>query len=196
MLEQDLHHHQQDLPRQQNAQPRDGTINSMGPSVKAPRALRGSLAAVAAAAALALTGCATADTAAVVNGAVISESDAQEVVRQIKQAQPQAQIDTPAAVQALVFAPFINEAAAKGGKGQTDSSAKAALGSNVAEPTRATLEVVKASIATNDLTEQERMQITQQIASADIKLNPRYGTFDQKNLRFAAAGPNWIKSQR
>jgi hypothetical protein len=162
--------------------------------VKAFRTLRGPLAAAAAAAALGLSGCATADTAAIVNGTVISEQEAQEAVRQIKEAQPQAEIDTPGAVRALVFAPFINEAAAENGKGQSDSAAKAALG-NVAEPTRATLDLVKASMVSGQLTPQEQSDIAAEIAAADITLNPRYGTFDKKNLRFGDAQLNWIKSQ-
>ena len=52
--------------------------NREGLSVKALRTLRGPLAAVAMAAALTVSGCATADAAAVVNGQVISESEAQQ----------------------------------------------------------------------------------------------------------------------
>jgi hypothetical protein len=162
--------------------------------VKAFRSLRGPLVAVAAAAALALSGCATADAAAIVNGKVISEQEALEAVRQIKQAQPQAEIDTAGAVRALVFAPFINEAAARSGRGQSDSSAKAALG-NVTEPSRATLELVKASMVSGQLTPQEQSEIAAQIAAADITINPRYGTFDKNQISFAEAQPNWIKSQ-
>jgi hypothetical protein len=149
---------------------------------------------VVAAAALALSGCATADTAAIVNGTVISEEEAQEAVRQIKEAQPQAEIDTPGAVRALVFAPFINDAAAKSGKGQSDSSAKAALG-DVADPSRATLELVKASMVSGQLTPEEQREIAAQIAAADITINPRYGTFDKKTLSFGDSQLNWIKSQ-
>ena len=55
--------------------------------MKASRVLRGPIVALAAAAALGLSGCATADTAAVVNGTVISEQDAQKAALQIQQAQ-------------------------------------------------------------------------------------------------------------
>lgn len=161
--------------------------------MKAFRSVR-PLAAVAAAAALALSGCATADAAAIVNGRVISEEEAQEAVRQIKEAQPQAQIDTPQAVRALVIASFINDVTAKNGKGQSDSAAKAALG-NVNEPARATLDLVKASMASEQLTPQENAEIRAQIAAADISVNPRYGTFNKDNAEFTDAAPNWIKSQ-
>ena len=156
---------------------------------------RGGLAAVAAAAALALTGCSTADTAAIVNGTTITVSEAQEAVRQIKEAQPAAQITTPSAVQALIFAPFINEEAAKSGKGQSDSSAKAALGGTVTNPSRATLDLVKASMVSQQLTQEETDAIRREIAAADITLNPRFGTIDQANAQFGPPQTNWLKPQ-
>jgi type IV pilus biogenesis protein CpaD/CtpE len=52
--------------------------------VKAARALRGAVVVVVAALALGLSGCASADTAAIVDGHRISERDAQEAARQIQ----------------------------------------------------------------------------------------------------------------
>lgn len=66
------------------------------------RALRGSVVVVLAASVLAVSGCAQADTAAIVNGTRISEQDAQEAARQIREAQPSSALDTANAVASLV----------------------------------------------------------------------------------------------
>ena len=75
--------------------------------------------AAVAAGVLAVAGCATADTAAVVDGQRITEQEAQQVALQIQTAQPNAEdpLTTPSAVAGLIMARFINAAAQQAGKG-------------------------------------------------------------------------------
>jgi hypothetical protein len=123
--------------------------------VKALRALRGPIVVIVAAVALGVSGCATADTAAIVNGHTISEREAQEAARQIQEAQPDSGLDTGGAVSSLIMAQFINEVADKVGKGLSDSAARAAV-ETIEDPSSATLELVKASVAWNNLSSDER----------------------------------------
>jgi hypothetical protein len=158
------------------------------------RVLRGPIVVIVAAAALALSGCATADTAAVVNGNRISEQEAQLAAQQIQQAQPNSTITTPDAVAALIMAGFINEVADSVGKGLSDSAARAAI-PTIENPAPTTLELVKSSLAWNQMTEAEHTKAIDAASRADITINPRYGTFDPKQVRFEQSSPNWIKAE-
>jgi hypothetical protein len=158
------------------------------------RVLRGSLAAAAVVGVLALSGCATADTAAVVNGVRITEREAQEAARQIQQAQPDSTLDTPNAVAALIMAKFINATADSVGKGLSASAARAAVPA-IVDPTPATLELVEASLAWNQLTSDEQAKAIGEASKAKITINPRYGTFDPKKISFDPSTPNWIKAE-
>jgi hypothetical protein len=161
--------------------------------VKAFRTLRGPLAAVGLAAALAVSGCSAADTAAVVNGQVISESEAQLAARQINEAfSPQTPLDTPGAVSSLIAAPFINSVAKSVGKAESDSSARSAM-PNVTDPAQATLDLVKANFALQKLTDQEKQRVVSELKTAHVTINPRYGAFDPDTASFEAPSQNWIK---
>jgi hypothetical protein len=162
--------------------------------VKALRALRGPIVVIVAAVALGVSGGATADTAAIVNGHTISEREAQEAARQIQEAQPDSGLDTGGAVSSLIMAQFINEVADKVGKGLSDSAARAAV-ETIEDPSSATLELVKASVAWNNLSSDERNEAIADAQKAKITINPRYGTFDAKTMQFDVSKPNWIKAQ-
>ena len=162
--------------------------------MKAVRALRGPIVVIAAAVALGVSGCATADTAAIVNGHTISEREAQEAARQIQEAQPDSGFDTPSAVTNLIMAQFINEVADKSGKGLSDSAARAAV-DTIDDPSPATLQLVKASVAWNNLSSGERNEAVADAQKAKITINPRYGTLDAKTMQFGVSKPNWIKAQ-
>lgn len=162
--------------------------------MKALRALRGPIVVIVAAVALGVSGCATADTAAIVNGHTISEREAQEAARQIQEAQPDSGLDTGGAVSSLIMAQFINEVADKVGKGLSDSAARAAV-ETIEDPSSATLELVKASVAWNNLSSDERNEAIADAQKAKITINPRYGTFDAKTMQFDVSKPNWIKAQ-
>ena len=170
-----------------------------GKSVKARPAavrqvLRGSFAALVTVGVLAVSGCATADTAAIVDGHRITEQDAQEASRQILAAQPDSGITTSGAVASLVMAGFINTVANQAGKGLSDSAARTAV-QVIEDPAPATLELVKASLAFNQLTSEEQGRAVALASKADISINPRYGTFDPKKISFDPSTPNWIKAE-
>lgn len=164
--------------------------------MKASGALRGAIVAAAAAGVLAVSGCATADTAAVVDGVRITEQEAQQAALQIQKAQPNAEqaLTTPNAVASLVMAKFINAAADQAGKGLSDSSARAAIPA-ITDPTPATLELIRASLAWNQMSTEEQNVAVNAASKATITINPRYGTFDPANIRFDVSSPNWIKAE-
>jgi hypothetical protein len=162
--------------------------------VNALRVLRASVVAVVAGAVLAVSGCATADTAAIVNGHRITEAEAQEAAEQVRTAEPDSGIDTAGALQSLVMAGFINEVAEKYGKALSDSAARSAIPA-IAEPAPSTLELVKASLAFNQLTSTEQSEAISLASKADITINPRYGTFDADRVSFDPSTPNWIKTE-
>lgn len=160
--------------------------------MKALRTLRGPLAAVALAAALSVSGCGTADTAAIVNGQVISESEAQTAAREINEAfKPQTPLDTKAAVSSLIAAPIINGVAERAGKAESDSSARSAM-PDLSEPAQATLDLVKANFALQKLSDQEKQLIVEELKKAEITINPRYGAFDRDSATFEAPNRNWL----
>lgn len=161
--------------------------------MKALRTLRGPLAAAVLAAALSVSACGTADTAAVVNGDVISESEAQLAAQQINEAfAPETPFTTPMAVSQLITAQSINDVAKRAGKGESDSSARTAM-ANVAEPSQATLDLVKANFALQKLSDAEKQMVLEQLAKAEITVNPRYGVFDRDGAQLEAARSNWLK---
>ncbi|GAB3443619.1 hypothetical protein GCM10027517_22300 [Phycicoccus ginsengisoli] len=166
--------------------------------MNATRVLRASAAAVVAAGVLAVSGCATADTAAVVNGDRISETEVQEAVTQIKEVVPNAQIDTATALQLLVFAPFVVPVANRVGKGVSDSQVRASMDDSSGRLNDAALELIRTSDLLNPnnpaaLDQQQQNEAIDALHKAKVTINPRYGTFDPKRIAFDASAPNWIK---
>ena len=159
--------------------------------MKALRTLRGPLAAVALAAALSVSGCSTADTAAIVNGQVISESEAQQAAREINEAFAADPARHSGRRQPLIAAPIINGVAESVGKAESDSSARSAM-PNLSEPTQATLDLVKANFALQKLTDQEKQLVVEELKKAEITINPRYGAFDRDSATFEAPSRNWL----
>ncbi|NNM46668.1 hypothetical protein [Knoellia koreensis] len=160
----------------------------------ATRALRATAVAAVAGAVLAVSGCATADTAAVVDGHRITEAEAQEAAAQIREVQPDSGLETSGAVQSLVMAQFINQVAEKSGKALADSAARTAV-PQLQDPAPSTLELVKASLAFNQMTEGEKAQAVDLARKADITVNPRYGVFKPSgSALFESSAPNWIKA--
>jgi parvulin-like peptidyl-prolyl isomerase len=166
--------------------------------VNATRVLRASAVAVVAAGVLAVSGCATADTAAVVNGERISETEVQKAVTSIKEVVPNAQIDTATALQLLVYAPFVVPVANRAGKGVSDSQVRASMDDTSGRLNEAALELIRTSDLLNPqnpsaLDQQEQNEAIEALHKADVTVNPRYGTFDPKRIAFDASTPNWIK---
>ena len=158
--------------------------------------VRRSLAALAVGAALVTVGCGSSapDRAAVVNGHRITEQEVQEATSQITKAYPGSSLNAANALSSLVMAGFINQIADESGKGLSDSAAKAAI-TEIEDPSPATLELVKSSLASQQLTTIEQGQVVELARKAQVTMNPRYGTFDAKAVRFDVSQPNWIKAE-
>jgi hypothetical protein len=165
--------------------------------VNASRVLRASVVAVVASGVLAVAGCSTADSAAVVNGERISEQELQEAVQQLNKAAPQANLDNATALTLLLRAPFTTPVADKAGKGLSNSQVTAALKTN--ELNQAAIDIVRTSDAFNTanpavLSQEEQNQILREMQRAKITVNPRYGRYNQKTFALDATSPNWIKA--
>lgn len=171
-----------------------GQYMTKGHPVKAFSVVRGAVVAVAVAGVLAVSGCATAGTAAVVNGHRITEQEVQEATSQITKAYPDSSLNAANALSSLVMAGFINQIADENGKGLSDSAAAAAI-TEIVDPSHATLELVKSSIASQQLTTIEQGKVVELARKAKVTMNPRYGTFDAAKVRFDTSQPNWIKAE-
>jgi hypothetical protein len=165
--------------------------------VKASRALRGSLVAAVVAGVLAVSGCASADAAAVVDGKRISEQELQQAVAQLNAAAPGVNLDNATALTLLLRAPFTSPVADRAGKGLSDSQIVTGLRTD--KLNAAALDIVRTSEAFNSqgasaLTQEEQVQVLHEMEKADISVNPRYGSFDARNFGVGASKPNWIAS--
>jgi hypothetical protein len=152
-------------------------------------------AAIGAAAAVAVAGCSGVggtDTAAIVDGNVITEKEAQEAADQINEAfQLQQPLTTGDTVASLITAPYVIDAASRSGHPQSEAAARQAL-SAIEDPSDATIELVRANAAFQSLSPQDHEQILKQISEADLTVNPRYGTFDPSR-GMVQTTPDWIK---
>ena len=146
-------------------------------------------------AAVLLSGCGTQQpgAAAIVDGRVISDDDAQQVAQQISTVPGIQQKLTPAdTLVSLILAPFVIDQAEQDGKGVSESQARAAV-KEIRNPSPATVEFVRTSLAANALSAQARTAVLAQVGKAKITVNPRYGTLDRKQLALKPPAPNWMK---
>ncbi|MEO6411692.1 MAG: hypothetical protein ABIO48_03820 [Pedococcus sp.] len=166
--------------------------------MKALSALRGSIVTAVVVGVFAVSGCATADTALVVNDERISSQELQEAVSQLNTAAPGANLDNATALTLLLRARITQRVADSVGKGLSDSQVLAALKTD--ELNAAAIDIVRTSDAFNPqnpsvLSQAEQGEVLAGLEKADITLNPRYGRLDRKNFSVGAAIPNWIKEQ-
>ncbi len=156
--------------------------------------VRGTLAAVALGGVLALTGCGTNNTAAVVDGTRISQTDASLAAQQInKQFKPDTPLTTSDALGLLIIAPTIISAAEAAGHPQSEDSARSRLGA-VQDPSEATVELVRANTALQSFDQSNTAALLKQIRALRVSLNPRYGTFDPAKPGIVTTNASWISS--
>ncbi|MEO7069226.1 MAG: hypothetical protein ABI131_01895 [Nostocoides sp.] len=161
--------------------------------------VRGTIAAVALGGVLALTGCGTNDTAAVVDGNRISASDAATGAQQInKQFPPDvasggSALTTANAVGLLIYAPTIIAFAAETGHPQSSDAARSQL-TAIQEPNPATIEMVQANNALRSLDQSNITEVLKRIRALKVSVNPRYGTFDAANAKLVAVPGPWIST--
>ena len=139
----------------------------------------------------------TADTAAVVNGQVISETEAQQAAREINEAfSPQTPLDTPGAVSSLIAAPIINEVASKVGKAESDSAARAAMPEHQRPRPRRRLEPRQGQLRPAEaLPTRRSSRSSSELKKARHQVNPRYGSFDPDTASLRGAGPQLAQAR-
>ncbi len=169
--------------------------------------MRVAVAAAAVMGSLALAGCGQADTAAIVDGRVISESDVMVATQQYNdqlaanakkqqaagQQPTQQPITTDAVVNWLIWSPAVIAAASAYGQPQSESMARAAL-TAVQDPAPTTVELIRAQNALNivkgDAT--ASAALLAKVARLKVTVNPRYGTFDPQGGLLTTSAPNWL----
>jgi hypothetical protein len=154
--------------------------------VKTPRLL----AAVIAAAALVLTGCGRADTAAVVDGHVITESGVLAASEQVAQyaTQPLPPADI---VNRLVVLPPVLEVLEERGVTISDAAARSAV-SGITDPAPYLLDLARLDLAIGQMTQEDMQNVIARLQEAEVEVNPRYGTFDPQQAAVVATQPDWI----
>lgn len=141
----------------------------------------------------ACSGASSAETAAVVDGRVITEQQVREATEQINEAfNPEQPLTAAQTLTLLIRAPYINEAAVKAGRAQSESAARAAFKDYPGTPSDATVEVLQAEASLQQIDDAGRQALTQEFAALDMTINPRYGTFDPAQAAVVVERPNWI----
>jgi hypothetical protein len=154
--------------------------------VKTPRLL----AAVIAAAVLALSACGRADTAAVVDGQVISESGVLATSEQVAQyaSQPMATRDL---INRLVVLPAVLEVLEERGVTISDAAARSAV-AGIDDPTPYLLDLARLDLAIGQMTQEDMVEVTSRLGEADVQINPRYGTFNPDQALVVPTQPDWL----
>ena len=160
------------------------------------KAAKARISVIALAGLLALSACAgttSAETAAVVDGRVITEQQVREATAQINKAfKPEQPLTAAQTLTLLIRAPYINEAAAAAGRAQSVTAARAALKDFPETPAESTVEILQAEASLQQVDDAGRQALTQKFAELDMEINPRYGTFDAQQASLVPHQPNWM----
>ncbi|EAP97220.1 hypothetical protein JNB_17158 [Janibacter sp. HTCC2649] len=160
------------------------------------KAVKARTIALALAGVLALSACSgtsSAQTAAVVDGRVITEQQVREATEQINAAfKPEQPLTAAQALTLLIRAPYINKAAADAGKAQSESAARAAFKDYPETPSDTTVEILQAEASLQQIDDAGRQKLTKEFAALQMTVNPRYGTFDASQAAVVADTPNWL----
>jgi len=146
---------------------------------------------------MALSSCSNqeAGAAAIVNDTTISDKDLQRVALQLGSIakDQQQELTTSTVLLSLILAPYVLTEASRAGKGVTEAQARKVI-PKVANPSQRTLEFVRMQLALQTLDDAARASILTKLGKAEVTVNPRYGTFDPKQVAIAPTAPNWIKA--
>lgn len=160
------------------------------------KAVKARTIAIALAGVLALSACSgttSAETAAVVEGRVITEQQVRDAVDQINRAfNPEQPVTAAQALTLLIRAPYINQAAADLGRAQSESAARAAMRDFPETPAESTIEILQAEASLQQIDQAGRQKLTEHFATLDMEISPRYGTFDPQQASLVPDQPNWI----
>jgi len=132
--------------------------------------------------------------AAIVNDTVISDQDVQSVSNQLnKLATDGQQLRTSDALLSLILAPYVLAEAKRVGKTVSDSQARQVI-AKVTDPSPSTIQFVQMQLEIQGLDQASKTSIVNQLGKAKIIINPRYGTFDAKQVTLTPITPNWFKA--
>ena len=132
--------------------------------------------------------------AAIVNDTVISDQDVQSVSNQLnKLATDGQQLKTSDALLSLILAPYVLAEAKRVGKTVSDSQARQVI-AKVTDPSPSTIQFVQMQLEIQGLDQASKTSIVNQLGKAKITVNPRYGTFDAKQVTLTPITPNWFKA--
>jgi hypothetical protein len=161
--------------------------------------------AVVVAASLALSGCGRSGVAASVDGRKISVERLQSAVSSLRAADKTAfgNVTDTQVLQVFLYSRYAERAASAAGKGISDDEVRSAVAAAAAQnndktshPNRLNadaLEVLRGNLAFSQLDDTAKTGILKQLQSADIKVSPRYGTFNRANGSITAPSPNWLQ---
>ncbi len=135
--------------------------------------------------------------AAIVNGAVIHESDVRETTEQLQAAQ--LDFSEEIVVTALIAAPLLKSQMEQSGSWTPDAT-YASVVAAIPNATETTKEFVRAValIDSGAMTEADVAGYRQALEDASITVNPKYGKVEKVNeppvfFRLGASNPNWIE---
>lgn len=132
--------------------------------------------------------------AAIVNDTVISDQDVQSVSNQLnKLATDGQQLKTSDALLSLILAPYVLAEAKRVGKTVSVSQARQVI-AKVTDPSPSTIQFVQMQLEIQGLDQASKTSIVNQLGKAKITVNPRYGTFDAKQVTLTPITPNWFKA--
>lgn len=154
--------------------------------------VRGTIAALSTIGALALGGCGTNDTAAVVDGHRLTISGVSTAAAQVNQEfTPKTPLTTADALNLLIIAPTIINASAKAGHPQSSDAARTQF-TKVKDPNQDSITLFQANSALQGFDQATTKDVLTQIAKLKVTLNPRFGTFDGTKPGIVTSQPAWI----
>jgi hypothetical protein len=145
---------------------------------------------------LALSACGAQEpsAAAIINGTSISERAVQSVTDQVNTlSQGGQKLSSSNALLSLILAPYVLDEARRVHKTISESQAQQVIG-KIAHPSAATITFVRMQLSVQELDQASRNLIVGELDKAKITVNPRYGTFDPKQITMTPTSPNWIKA--
>jgi len=146
---------------------------------------------------LGLSSCGTQESssAAIVNGVSISDQDVQSISSEVNAlAQGGQKLSPSDALLSLILAPYVRDEAKRVHKTLAESQAKDFIKSKIPHPSAATLTFFEMNLAAQGLDQASKNLIVGELDKAKITVNPRYGSFDPKQIAVTATSPNWIKA--
>ena len=144
----------------------------------------------------ALSACGTQEpsAAAIINGTSISERAVQSVTDQVNTlSQGGQKLSSSNALLSLILAPYVLDEAKRVHKTISEPQAQQVIG-KIAHPSAATITFVRMQLSVQELDQASKNLIVGELDKAKITVNPRYGTFDPKQITMTPTAPNWIKA--